>query len=174
MTRTLLLALALGLVPAAAFARSEAGSVSLETGVGFTADPNTFLLATELPVRVARDVELGPLLQLGIGDERLIVAPTLNSRYSFPLSRYVTDRHPVWERLRPLAHGGVGFAYLERDRRGREDDLGFLFNLGVGIQYDWAERLSFATRMTFNMMPTEVLGDRFFYSWQLAQLRYRF
>jgi hypothetical protein len=174
MWKPLLVALVLAASPLGAQARGEA-PVSLETGIGFTADPTTLLLATELPIRVARDVELGPLLQLGVGDERLIVAPTVNARYSFPLSRYVDDRHPAWARLRPIAHGGLGFAYSERDRRGGdEDDLGFLFNLGAGIQYEATDRIAFGTRMTFNVMPVEVLGDHFFFSWQLAQLRYRF
>lgn len=175
MKKPLVLALVLTLSPLVAVAEREGSPLSLETGIGFTSDPTTFLLATELPIRVARDVDLGPLLQLGVGDDRLIVAPTLNARYSFLLSRYVTDHHPVWDRLRPIAHGGLGFAYLERNRRGADDDdLGFLFNLGMGIQYESTERLAFGTRVTFNVMPSEVLNDRFFFSWQLAQIRYRF
>jgi hypothetical protein len=159
-------------LPAAA---GEGRGVAIETGIGFTSDPTTFLLSTELPIAISRDFDLGPLVQLGVGNDRLIVAPTVNARYSFPLSRYVTDEDPVWDRLRPIAHGGLGFAYLERDRRpGDDDDLGFLFNLGLGIQYEWTDRVSFGTRMTFNVMPGEVLDERFFFSWQLAQLRYRF
>ncbi len=62
-----------------------------------------------------------------------------------------------------------------RNRRFRDDDdLGFMFNMGLGVQYDWTDRMSFGTRMTFNVLPGEVLGDRFFFSWQMAQLRYRF
>jgi hypothetical protein len=174
MNKPLVLALVLVLIPLVAEARGEAGPVSLETGIGFTSDPATFLLATELPIQVARDVELGPLLQLGFGDHELIVAPSLDVRYSFLLSRYVTERSSVWSRLRPIAHGGVGFAYMQRDRVGSNDDLGFLFNLGAGIQYEWTDRLAFGTDMRFNVMPDEVLNDRFFFSWQLAQLRYRF
>ena len=72
------------------------------------------------------------------------------------------------------AIGSGLFFRCERDKRGKEHDLGFLFNLGMGLQYDWTERLAFGTRMTFNVMPSEVLNGRFFFSWQLAQLRYRF
>lgn len=175
MNKPFVLALLLTVIPLVAGARGEAGPVSLETGIGFTSDPTTFLLATELPIQVARDVELGPLVQLGLGDGQLIVAPTLNVRYSFLLSRYVTEGSSVWNRLRPIAHGGVGFAYMERDQGGNSsDDLDFLFNLGAGIQYEWTDRVAFGTRVTFNVMPSEVLNDRFFLSWQLAQLRYRF
>ncbi len=173
--KQLILALVLALGPAAALAQYEESPIALETGIGFTSDPTTFLLATELPIRIARDWDLGPLVQLGVGDNRLIVAPTLNVRYSFPLSRYVTDESPVWQRLRPLAHAGLGFAYIERDQRfAHDDDLGFMFNLGLGIHYDWTDRVSFGTRMTFNVMPGQILDDSFFFSWQLAQLRYRF
>lgn len=174
MNKPLVVALVLTLSPLVAGARGEAGPVSLETGIGFTSDPATFLLATELPIHVAPNVDLGPFLQLGVGDGQLIVAPTFNARYSFLLSRYVTERSSVWSRLRPLAEGGVGFAYMERDRVGSNHDLGFLFNLGAGIQYEWTDQLAFGTRMTFNVMPSKVLNDRFFLSWQLAQLRYRF
>ena len=161
------------LLPLAAAA--EGSSVALETGIGFTSDPTTFLLSTELPIAVARDFTLGPLVQLGISEHRLIVAPTINTRYSFPLSRYVRNENPIWDRLYPIAHGGLGFAYIERDNKpGDDDDLGFLFNLGVGIQYAYTDRVSFGTRMTFNVMPGDVLDERFFFSWQLAQLRYRF
>ena len=110
--KQLILALVLALIPAAALAQHEGSPIALETGIGFTSDPTTFLLATELPIRIAPDWDLGPLLQLGVGDNRLIVAPTLNVRYSFPLSRYVTNENPVWQRLRPLAHAGLGFAYI--------------------------------------------------------------
>jgi hypothetical protein len=161
------------LVPFAAAA--EGRGVALETGIGFTSNPDTFLLSTELPIQIARDFDLGPLVQLGIGNDRLIVAPTVNVRYSFPLSRYIRNENPVWDRLSPVAHGGVGFAYLERDNKpGDDDDLGFLFNLGVGMQYAMTDRVSFGTRMTFNMMPGDVLDERFFFSWQVAQFRYRF
>jgi len=175
MKKTLALALALAVGPWTGTAEAQPGPVSIETGIGFTSDPSTFLLAAELPIQVAPDVEVGPLLQLGVGDDRLIVAPTVNARYSFLLSRYVKNNRPVWDRLRPIAHAGLGFAYLEHDRPvNDDDDLGFLFNLGAGIQYEWTDRLAFGTRMTFNVMPTKVLDDRFFFSWQLAQLRYRF
>ncbi len=99
MSRHILLALVFALSPAAALAQHEGSPSALETGIGFTSDPTTFLLATELPIRIARDWELGPMVQLGVGDGRLIVAPTVNARYSFPLSRYVTNGNPIWERL---------------------------------------------------------------------------
>ena len=88
------------------------------------------------------------------------------------------ERHGLWLSIIGslfMAALGLGFAFLEREQSsGDDDDLGFMFNLGLGIEYEWADRTTVGTRMTFNIMPGEVLGERFFFSWQLAQLRYRF
>ena len=74
-----------------------------------------------------------------------------------------------------MVHGGPGLAYMRNThRRGDDDELGFLFNVGAGIQYDLTDRISAGTRMTFNVLPTGVLDDHFFFSWQVAQLRFEF
>jgi len=149
--------------------------VSLETGIGFTSSPDTFLLAVEMPIRIAPQVDLGPLVQLGISDRRTIVAPTLNARYSFDLTRWVTSERPLFKRLRPIAYGGLGFAYLHQDGRpGSDDDTGFLLDFGFGAEYDVADRVSVGSRMTFNFLPGDVLGENFFFSWQVATARFRF
>ena len=101
--RSLLAFVLLMIAVGAAAAQPEHTSLALETGVGFTSGPTTFLLTTELPVRIAPNWDLGPLVQLGFGDDRIILAPTLNVRYSFPLSRLVRDERPLWDRVRPTS-----------------------------------------------------------------------
>jgi hypothetical protein len=154
---------------------AEGSALSLETGIGFTSSPDTFLLTVEMPIRIAPAVDLGPLLQLGVSDRRTIVAPTLNARYSFDLTRWVTSSREIFERLRPIAHGGLGFAYMHQDGRpGSDDDTGFLINFGFGAEYDVADRISVGSRMTFNLLPGDVLGENFFFSWQVATAHFRF
>ena len=154
---------------------AESSAVSLETGIGFTSSPDTFLLAVEMPIRIAPQVDLGPLVQFGISDRRTIVAPTLNARYSFDLTRWVTSEQPLFERLRPIAYGGLGFAYIHQDGRpGSDDDTGFLLDFGFGAEYDVADRVSVGSRMTFNFLPGDVLGENFFFSWQFVSLTVHF
>ena len=46
--------------------------------------------------------------------------------------------------------------------------------LSFGLEFAASDRLSFGTRMTFNVMPGDILGETFFFSWQRAQLKLRF
>ena len=161
---------------AAAAAPPAPSSVSLEAGIGFTADPDTFLLAVELPFQVARQVEIGPLVQLGVADNHTIVAPTLNGRYVFDLASWgAWGKRPTLRRLHPMVFGGLGFAYINRDRpSGDRDDIGFLFDLGFGAEYELSPRVSVGSRMTFNVLPGGVVGEDFFFAWQVGTVRFRF
>lgn len=162
-------------IPATARAEGR-HDVALETGIGLTTGPTTFLLTAGLPIGIARDVAVGPMMQLGVGDDdQLIFSPTLDVRYAPPLSRFVRNEDSIWSRIRPLGHAGAGLAYLRRNHSFRNDeDLGFLVNFGLGLEFYATDQLFFGTRMTLNVMPGEVLGETFFLSWQLAQLKFRF
>ena len=66
-------------------------------------------------------------------------------------------------------------AYLHKDnRRGDNDDVGFLFNLGFGADYYLTERLSLGSNLLFNIMPDKVLGENFFFSWRFVSVSYHF
>ena len=172
------LALLLGIAGplAAAGAPPEESSVSFEGGIGFTSDPDTFLLGFELPVQVAHEVEIGPLLQLGVADNHTIVAPTLNARYVFDLPSWgVWEQRPTLRRFHPMVFGGLGFAYIDQDTSSENrDGTGFLLDLGFGVEYELAGRVSVGSRMTFNVLPGSVAGENFFFSWQVGTVRFRF
>ncbi len=151
----------------------ETAGPSLGISFGFTADPENFLLAFEAPFGVAPGVTVGPLLQLGLSDDWTIVAPSANVRYAFDLSAAST---PEVRRLSPFIQGGLGFAYLDRDRSGRRDrdDTGFLFNMGGGIEYFVTEQFAVGSSIMFNVLPDSVIGENFFFSWQMGSARFLF
>lgn len=149
-----------------------AGSAwAFRVGAGFTVDPNTFLLNFELPYSFDRFVSAGPMLQVGIEDEKLIVAPTLN------LTIRVPDMPgDDFDRFHPHIFGGVGLGILNNDdRRGENTDVGFLVNTGFGVDFDLSERVTLGSRMIFNFLPADrTLGQKFWYSWEVGSIRLAF
>jgi hypothetical protein len=166
------------LAPAPAHAQAskahglDAGDWSVHAGLGFTDDPDGFLVAPSFEYSLTRDFSVGPLLQLSFGDDDTIVAPTLNLRYRVDLSD--VDNEFV-RRIEPFAVLGPGFAYIDKDRRfGDDDDAGFLISGGFGADYWVTEDLAVGNTVLFNGMPDDVVNENFFFSWQVVSLRYRF
>lgn len=144
--------------------------ISLRAGLGFTASPETFLMTFEAPVELRDYWSVGPLLQLGVADRRLIVAPTFNSQWGI---------HPFSEgglrELRAFVQAGLGFAYLEHDHRpGANDDFGFLMDMGAGFEHPISDHLTIGSNVLFNVLPDATLGDNLIVSFQLVTLRVRF
>ncbi len=143
---------------------------SIRTGLGFTADPDTFLLNFELPYAFDRWVSAGPMLQVGIDSDETIVAPTANVTVTIP--DLPGERY---DRLHPYCLIGMGFAVLEDDsRRNNKRSAGFLVNFGFGLEYQLSERFFLGSQMMFNFLPEETLDEKFFYSWQIGGLRIAF
>jgi hypothetical protein len=152
--------------------RLAPGEWSPHAGIGFTSDPDAFLLGVGLDYGVLEWMSLGPLLQLGIGDDHTIVAPTLNFHFGIDLSG-VSNRYV--RRIEPFVQAGLGFAYIEKERGNRDrDDLGFLMNGGLGAQYWLTDEMAVGSNVLFNGMPEDVVDENFFFSWQVVTFRYRF
>jgi hypothetical protein len=150
----------------------EAGALSLQGGLGFTADPDAFLLEFEGDFGLGNGFSIGPALQLGVDDNLALVSPTLFGRYSVDL-RGTTHEH--LRRMTPYAQFGLGLTHIDKENRRRDrDDTGFLMNLGFGVDYAVTKNVSFGSRMLFNILPEDVLNENFYYSWQVAAIRYRF
>ena len=67
------------------------------------------------------------------------------------------------------------FAYLEKENRpGDDDEFGLLLDFGVGLRFPIEERLSVSSTMIFNVVPGEVMDERFFFNWQVAQVEIHF
>jgi len=164
-----ILIVASGALPTTALAQSGGlTSRAIEGGIGFTSGPNTFLMAFGLPLGLTRNVSIVPLIQLGFNDHRTLVAPTASLRYGFSLQNSsVAALRPV----RPFIEGGLGLLYI--DHRS-SDDVGFLMNVGIGLEYPLNDDVSLTSAMRFNGAPDAVVGENFFYSWQVlgAQLHF--
>ncbi|HNR99118.1 MAG TPA: hypothetical protein PKX48_07845 [Planctomycetota bacterium] len=141
-------------------------------GVGFSADPSAFLMGLEGDYAFTREFRAGPLLQIAASDRRLIVAPTANFRFYLPIE----DAPAAVERLNPFVQLGLGFAYVDRERRRRHDDeeVGFLMNAGFGFDYMVTDRVGLGSHMLFNVLPRDTAGERFFFSWQVVTASVRF
>ena len=78
--------------------------------------------------------------------------------------------------------GGLGFTYIDIDVPGNlppgvnvdDDDIGLLMSVGFGADYRITDSISLGSRMLFNVLPDDVLGENFYFSWQVAAIRFRF
>lgn len=169
--------LAIPLVPGLASAQSHPvgpreGDWSTHAGAGFTLGPDGALLAVGAEYAAADWLHMGPLVQIGLDDDHTIVAPTLNFRFAIDLSE---SRNEFVQRLEPYVQTGFGFAYINKERRGRDrEDTGFLVNGGFGAEYWVTDDLAVGNGVLFNGLPDRVAGEDFFLSWQMVTLRYRF
>lgn len=143
---------------------------SLRAGVGFTVDPDNFLLNIELPYRFDPYIAAGPMVQIGLGDDRYVVAPTANLTLTG-----ANLFEGAMARFEPNLFAGIGFAVIgNKERGGANRDAGFLVNAGVGLDYLLSDRLTIGSRMIFNFLPGGTLDETFFYSWEVAGVRLNF
>ncbi len=143
---------------------------SLRAGLGFTIDPNDFLLNFELPYRFDQYVSAGPMVQVGLADNRYLVAPTANLTITIP-----DMPGEELDRFHPMIFAGIGFAVLENeDRGGSNRDAGFLVNTGFGVDYALSPRVSIGSRMILNFLPDRTLDEIFFYSWEILGVKLSF
>lgn len=153
--------------------RDEPGPFSVRTGLGFAIDPDSFLLAFEGDYAITHHISAGVLVELGLDDDLIFVSPVAYGRYRFDLSDF-TDEESV-HKLFPFLHGGVGLTHWDvDDRPGDDDDTEFLMNFGFGVEYEVAEEVSVVSQMLFNIVPDKVFDERFYYSWEVLSVRYKF
>jgi hypothetical protein len=145
-------------------ARTQEGYF-IEPGIGFTSDPGTFLLAFTAGKFITPNVAIGPLVQLGVSDSDSIFAPALNVRGIFDI-----EGHGL-ERVKPYVEGGAGLIYLNKDHHhGDDDEWGFLIDFGFGANVELDRNITLGTGFIFNLMPSEVVDERFIFSWKILQL----
>lgn len=138
-------------------------------GVGFTGSPGTSLLGGQADIYLTDEWAVGPMLQLGLSGNKMIIAPSFNVKRVFEMQTAADTR---W---RPFVQAGVGFAFLYQDgRAGDNDDLGFLLNGGGGVEVFLDNGLSLASTVMVNVLPDKVLGESSFLSWQIVQMQFRF
>jgi opacity protein-like surface antigen len=102
------------------------------------------------------------------------LSPVAYGRYTANLGAF-TD---ALDRVDTYLQGGLGFTWWDVDRPARaggdDDDAEFLINFGFGAEYRLTEHVSAGTHMLFNVIPDEIYDERFYFSWEVVTLRYRF
>lgn len=150
---------------------ASAQRASLEGGIGFSDDPTAFLLSAELPIHVNRNVSVGPLLQLGLDDDFVFIAASLDARYTF----HLPGSNEFVRRFKPFAQGGGGLMYIDVDKRpGDDDDASFLLHFGAGAHYALTDRIAVGSKFNFNIMPDDVFRENFIFSWEVARIQFGF
>jgi len=46
--------------------------------------------------------------------------------------------------------------------------------VGFGVALNFSSRVAVQSAMQFNIIPGSAAGEKFYYSWQIAGIRYRF
>lgn len=149
--------------------------IALRTAFGFTLGPDTFLMTTDLSYFLSHEWSVGPLFQLGLSDDDFLLGATANFKRTSDLEINDEDGAELY-RMKTYYNFGAGLVFLDEDRRGGadDDDAGLLLNVGFGLDFYASDRLSFGTGVLFNFMPSDVLDEHFFFSWQVATLSFHF
>ena len=151
--------------------RNPAAGWSIQSGIGFTLDPDTFLLNFDAPYFFNQWISFGPAMQIGLTETRTIVSPTGNLRVTIP-----DLPGTAFDRVHPYGLAGMGFSVIQNDKGPRDGDaaVGLLLDFGVGVEYQVSEKVFLGTQMIFNFLPQKVKREHFYYAWQLAGIRFAF
>jgi len=151
--------------------RSRVGTMAVDSGIGFTLGPDTFLLGIHGDYFLGEHLAVGPMLQLGVSDSIFLLAPTFGVKGIFDIPHSGFAR-----RVKPFIQAGGGFAYATSDAPSgsNDDDISFLLNVGFGTDIYVTRRVSLGNNLLFNIVPTKLFSNRFFFSWQFITFRYHF
>ena len=150
--------------------QNRQGVMAIDAAIGFMLDPDEFLLAFGGDYFLAHNWSLGPLMQFGLGDNFILMAPSLQVKGILDL-----PERGFLERVKPFGQVGFGFAYANLDTPvADDDDISFMFNFGLGVDIYLTNRLALGNNMLFNILPTELFNDRFIFSWQFLSVKYHF
>jgi hypothetical protein len=149
-----LIALVLILISSVASAKDYRSAPSLGLGIGFTVDPETFLMGGKFDFPLGYGFSLGPLAQIGLsGDEQL---------YGFSGNIKYTIAVPDVPRLLPSLEAGAGVLVSHFDKRNDETETSFLIVLGGGLDYMLTDHLGLGGHVYAN--PAIGSGEDFFVS----------
>jgi hypothetical protein len=155
----------------AQFQASDARRTSLKGGLGFTVDPDAFLLGFEFDQPLQSSVSFIGRLDLAFDDNDFIISPSIGARYWFDLSRTsLGGLRP----LRPYVDAGLGFTYLDEDHNNHDEGFGMLIPLGFGAEWPVSREVSLGTDFHFNIIPVGADRQSFYFAWQVLGVRYRF
>jgi hypothetical protein len=123
------------------------GAWTVGGGFGFlrdTPDGTALALNFNADVGVAPSISIGPLLQLGFGDDMSQIGVSGQAKYWI-------DIPDTARRLRLVVQLGLGFVHSDH----RDDDTSWLIPLGVGADYALSETLSATGTFLLNFTDLE-------------------
>jgi hypothetical protein len=123
-------------------------------GIGFLSPPGMFLISPHLEKVYKKNIFLGALVQAGFGGSGALFTISATGRLQMGI-------HP---RLRPTMEAGLGMSSAT-------NGIGFLFHLGMGVDYLLEADLAISTVVRACFAPPI---QSFFLSWPIVQLRYLF
>jgi hypothetical protein len=128
---------------------------NLGLGIGFTLDPETFLIGGKLDVPLAYGFSLGPLVQIGLSDDDQLYGFSGNLKYTISI--------PDAPKLLPSLEAGIGVLVSHKDTP-RDDDTeaAFLIVLGGGLDYMITDHIGVGAHVYAN--PAIDHGEDFFAS----------
>lgn len=157
-------------VAGSALAQEKKGSDGLVSigvsPIGFTPTPTTYLFGFDAMLHFNERWAAGTVLQVGPRTGFTLLSFSVNGRYYFEFldGTFLDGLEPY----ATIGLGvGVGFP------RNLPSNSEFLANMGMGAEYPITEHVYFGSSMLFNIMPGAA-ANSFVYSWQFAQVRYRF
>ena len=132
-----------------------------------TPDGTAFALGFSGDYYFTQGFSIGPLLQLGFTGDLFQFGLTGQAKYTFDIKEIPA--------LKPHIEAGIGFIYadLDRGRWRSENDVSFLFPLGIGAEYRLTNSISLDNTFLFNFTNLDVQDTHFFFTW-LVGLKYRF
>lgn len=150
-----LIAVILILVSSVVSAKAYEGRPTLGLGIGFTIDPETFLIGGKFDLPLAYGFSLGPLVQIGLSDDDKLYAFSGNVKYTFSI--------PEAPKVLPSLEAGAGVLVSDQDR-GKNDDTeaSFLIVVGGGLDYMITEHFGLGAHVYAN--PAAGAGEDFFVS----------
>ena len=133
----------------------RAGRFIFGAGLGLqanTPDGTAFALGFSGEYYFTQGFSIGPLLQLGFTGDLFQFGLTGKAKYTFDLKEIPA--------LKPHIEAGIGFIYadLDRGRWRSENDVSFLFPLGIGAEYRLTNSISLDNTFLFNFTDLDVPG----------------
>ena len=118
---------------------------------------------------MARSSSIGPLVQIGLTDKRVLFAPALHFRHEFALPPETGLRNVTpWVQV----GGGLMYAY-ESLPRGSHNNIKPLLLVGGGAEWRISSQMSARCGLLLNLMPFKVLDEHLTVSVQLFALSFR-
>lgn len=169
----LTLALALSFCTVVGQASAQSGSDGSDgpfslaiSPIGFTPTPGTYVIAFDGMFHFNENWAVGPILQVGPRSGFTLLTFTVNGRYYF---QFLDGT--IFDGLEPYATSGLGVGVTIPKFGSSVSE--FSLNMGFGGEYPVTDHIYVGTSMLFNIQPGAAVNS-FVFSWQFAQVRYRF